>query len=75
MLSLNSLQIDDTVGFPSTDFEVIAGSLEVTFDQIPVGSNVTHVVVIKPLISGMHNFIPAKVSYKNSAGDELVISI
>ena len=33
-----SSQIDDTAGFPSTDFEVVSGSLEASFAQILPGN-------------------------------------
>jgi len=64
--------LDDSAGFPATEFEVVSGSLEATFSQIVAGSNVSHAVVLKPLISGMHNFVPAKVIYKNPGGDDLI---
>ena len=32
----------------------------------------SHAVVLKPLISGQHNFVPAHIIYKTPAGGELV---
>lgn len=64
--------VDDSAGFPSADFEVVSGSLSASFAHIAAGSNVSHAVVLKPLIAGMHNFVPAYISYKNSAGEELI---
>jgi len=64
--------IDDTAGFPSTDFEVVSGSLEASFAQILPGTNVSHAVVLKPLVSGQHNFVPAHIIYKTPAGGELM---
>ena len=51
---------------------MVSGALSATFDSIPAGSNVSHAVVLKPLTSGMHNFVPAVIKYKNPSGDELV---
>ena len=65
-------QIDDTAGFPSEEFEVVSGSLEASFDSVPAGSNVSHAVVLKPLTSGMHNFVPAVVKYTGISGEEMV---
>jgi len=64
--------VDDSAGFPAEEFEVISGSLQATFDLVPAGSNASHAVVLKPLVSGMHNFVPAVIKYKNTNGDELV---
>ena len=64
--------MDDTAGFPAGEFEVVSGALTATFDVIAAGANVSHAVVLKPLTSGMHNFVPATIKYKNPSGDELV---
>lgn len=68
----SDVKVDDSAGFPAAEFEVVSGSLEATFDQIPAGANVSHAVVLKPLVSGNHNFAPAMIKYKNPAGEELV---
>ena len=53
-------------GFPEADFEGIRGNLEVKWDRIAPASNVTHVVVLKPLQYGYFNFTSGVVSYKES---------
>lgn len=68
----NDVVIDDAAGFPAGEFEVVSGALSANFDAIAAGANVSHAVVLKPLTSGMHNFVPAMIKYKNPSGDELV---
>ncbi|XP_052101789.1 translocon-associated protein subunit beta-like [Mytilus californianus] len=53
-------------GFPEADFEVIRGNLEVKWDRIAPASNVTHVVVVKPLQYGYFNFSSGVVTYKDT---------
>lgn len=47
-----------------TDFEVIRGQLSVSWRNIPPNGNVTHVVVLKPLKSGVFNFTAASLTYQ-----------
>jgi len=53
--------VDET--FPSNDFSKVLGQLSVEWRSIPPNGNVTHVVVLKPLKSGVFNFTAAEMSY------------
>jgi len=53
--------VDNT--FPAEDFEVLFGQLDVKWERIAPGANVTHAAVLKPLKSGYFNFTSAEVSY------------
>ncbi len=55
--------------FPAEDFENVRGSLEVRWERIAPGSNVSHVVILKPLKSGYFNFTAAEVTYLAKEGD------
>ncbi|VVC39465.1 Translocon-associated protein subunit beta,Immunoglobulin-like fold [Cinara cedri] len=64
-------------GFPDEAFATVKGNLNIQFTRIPVGANVTHAVVIKPLTYGRFNFSAAVVQYKsseNSVEPQLAIS-
>jgi len=49
--------------FPTDDFELLYGQLDVKWERIAPGANVTHAAVLKPLKSGYFNFTSAEVSY------------
>jgi len=49
--------------FPSAEFEVVHGSLEVKWERIGPGNNVSHVVILRPSKSGYFNFTSAELSY------------
>lgn len=51
-------------GFPNEAFDLISGKLEVQLDRIGAGTNVTHVVVVRPRAHGYFNFTAADVSYR-----------
>lgn len=49
--------------FPDSDFEVIHGNLEVNWERIGPGNNVSHVVILRPKKSGYFNFTSADLHY------------
>ncbi|XP_050433464.1 translocon-associated protein subunit beta [Adelges cooleyi] len=51
-------------GFPAEAFATVKGNLNIRFNRIPAGANVTHAVVVKPLTYGRFNFTSALVQYK-----------
>ncbi|KAJ8304050.1 hypothetical protein KUTeg_017633 [Tegillarca granosa] len=53
-------------GFPETDFEVLRGSLNVRWERIAPGTNVSHNVILRPLSYGYFNFTSGEVTYKPS---------
>jgi len=57
-------------GFPEEAFATVKGNLNIHFNRIPSGANVTHAVVIKPLTYGRFNFTAAVVQYKSSEDAE-----
>jgi translocon-associated protein subunit beta len=57
-------------GFPAEAFATVKGNLNIRFNRIPSGANVTHAVVIKPLTYGRFNFSAAVVQYKSSENAE-----
>lgn len=57
-------------GFPAEAFVTVKGNLNVRFNRISPGANVTHAVVVKPLTYGRFNFTAAVVQYKSFEGAE-----
>uniref|UniRef100_A0AC34RIK8 Translocon-associated protein subunit beta n=1 Tax=Panagrolaimus sp. JU765 TaxID=591449 RepID=A0AC34RIK8_9BILA len=55
--------LDDRNAFPSQSFEVIKGLLQIRWDRINPGENVTHSVVLHPRSYGVFNVTSAIVSY------------
>ena len=58
--------VDNT--FPTEDFEVLHGQLDVKWERIAPGSNVTHAAVLKPLKSGYFNFTSAEIRLEGGRG-------
>merc|ERR1711936_670838 len=58
----NQVKLTDNT-FPPEYFARVLGQLSVEWRSIPPNSNVTHVVVLKPLQSGYFNFTSAELSY------------
>ncbi|KAI6201938.1 Electron transfer flavoprotein, beta subunit [Aphelenchoides besseyi] len=57
------VSLDDRHSFPTQAFEVIKGLLQVRWEKIPPGANVTHSVVIRPRNYGVFNHTAAQVTY------------
>ena len=49
--------------FAEDSFEIVQGFLDVTWQRIAPGSNVSHVVILRPLKAGYFNFTAAEVAY------------
>ena len=64
-----NVQLSDS-SFPESDFEVVHGNLNVQWSRLAPGSNVSHVVILRPLKSGYFNFTSAEVSYQPTEGAE-----
>lgn len=56
--------------FHDSDFELVSGMTSVKWERIPAGSNVSHVVVVKPLKSAGFNFTSATVNYVAAEGND-----
>ncbi|KAK6180382.1 hypothetical protein SNE40_012549 [Patella caerulea] len=49
--------------FPTADFEVVHGNLEVMWERISPGANMTHAAILRPTKFGYFNFTSAEVVY------------
>ena len=56
--------------FPADKFEFVRGQHAVRWDRISPGSNVSHVIIVRPLEAGNFNFSMARVAYKPAEGRE-----
>ncbi|CAH8471165.1 unnamed protein product [Schistosoma rodhaini] len=52
--------------FSETEFTLIHGSPSARWPVVPASSNVTHVIILKPQINGVHNFSSATITYKSN---------
>jgi len=57
-----NVQLTDA-SFGPENFEIVAGRVQVKFDRIPPGANVSHSVVVRANQYGYFNFTAAEVSY------------
>ncbi|CAD5216376.1 unnamed protein product [Bursaphelenchus okinawaensis] len=57
------VRLDDRKGFPTQDYDLVKGLLQVHWDNLAPGENVTHSVVVKPKRFGIFNHTAAVVSY------------
>ncbi|KAM3726200.1 Zinc metalloproteinase nas-15 [Dirofilaria immitis] len=67
--------LDDRDGFPTQAFDVIRGLLQVRWERISPGSNVSHSVVVRPRAVGAFNYSSAQITYyPNEDAKEVRIS-
>lgn len=57
-----NVQLTDN-SFPDSDFSVVRGNLDVKWARISPATNLTHIVILRPLKSGFFNFTSAEISY------------
>ncbi|VDK88961.1 unnamed protein product [Litomosoides sigmodontis] len=55
--------LDDRDGFPTQAFDVIRGLLQVRWERIGPGNNVSHSVVVRPRSVGSFNYLSAQITY------------
>jgi len=55
--------LDDRHNFPTQYFEIVRGLLQVRWDRIGAGANVTHSVALKPRQFGSVNYTAAVITY------------
>lgn len=57
------VSLDDRTSFPTQSFEVVKGLLNVRWEKIEAGENVTHSVVVRPRSYGTFNYTAAQITY------------
>jgi translocon-associated protein subunit beta len=59
--ALDTILVDKS--FPASDFDILHGNLEVKWERIGPGNNVSHFVILRPKKPGYFNFTSAELSY------------
>lgn len=67
-----NIRLEDP-SFPLDKFELISGSLSAGKDLLASMSNVSHIVILKPITYGAYNFTWAKIRYTNMQNEHLQI--
>lgn len=62
------VSLDDRASFPTQAFEIVKGLLQVRWEKIPPGGNVTHSVVVRPRTYGTFNHTAAQITYYPKEG-------
>lgn len=65
------VHLSDATFYPNI-FQVVGGSLYAKISWIPPQTNVSHIVVVRPLTFGYFNFTSAEVTYRDSENSEFV---
>ena len=55
--------LDDRNSFPTQSFDIVKGMLNVHWEKLSPGENVTHSVIIRPRSYGVFNYTSALISY------------
>uniref|UniRef100_A0A914PSJ9 Translocon-associated protein subunit beta n=1 Tax=Panagrolaimus davidi TaxID=227884 RepID=A0A914PSJ9_9BILA len=55
--------LDDRNSFPTQSFEIVKGLLQVRWERIAPGENVTHSITLRPRNYGVFNYTAAAASY------------
>ena len=55
--------LDDRNSFPTQSFEIVKGLLQVRWEKIAPGENVTHSITVRPRNYGVFNYTAAAASY------------
>uniref|UniRef100_A0A8C4Q0K7 Translocon-associated protein subunit beta n=1 Tax=Eptatretus burgeri TaxID=7764 RepID=A0A8C4Q0K7_EPTBU len=66
------VELNDDAFHPE-QFGIVSGMLNVKWERIPPASNVTHSVVLRPLVPGLFNFSSASISYLPHEGADVVV--
>jgi len=57
------VSLDDRNSFPTQSFQIVKGQLQVRWEKIEPGENVTHSVIVRPRTFGTFNYTSAQVTY------------
>lgn len=57
------VNLNDQNSFPTQSFEIVKGLLNVRWEKIAPGENITHSVVVRPRNYGTFNYTSALVTY------------
>jgi len=62
------VSLDDRNSFPTQSFQIVKGQLQVRWEKIEPGANVTHSVIVRPRTYGTFNYTAALVTYYPGEG-------